>query len=96
MDVLVKWDKNSEVNVVSTKDIQLLDGNCFKNGARVKMLWENGVWWKGTIEQVEDDDEAMETGNDSSDEEVPLAHLVKRPKGKTLFFSENIINLNKL
>ena len=62
MDVLVKWDKNSEVNVVSTKDIQLLDGNCFKNGARVKMLWENGVWWKGTIEQVEDDDEAMETG----------------------------------
>ena len=50
-------------------------GTALKMVLELKCCGENGVWWKGTIEQVEDDDEAMETGNDSSDEEVLLAHL---------------------
>lgn len=48
MDVLVKWEDGSE-NVVSTKDLKIVDGSkVFKRKKKVKMLY-NGKTYFGTI-----------------------------------------------
>ena len=81
--VLVKWHRNGTKNVVSCKDITPLeDEGRIERGARVKMLWHNGVWWNGTVEETEDTEESMQIDSDSDDSDAPLAKFSKRSKGK--------------
>ena len=76
IDVLVKWDADGSKNVVSRKDIQLLDGQTLFIGCRVEMWWgPEKAYYKGRVEAFENSDE--EIVEEDEEENIPLSIYVR-------------------
>ena len=75
MDILVKWDNDNSINVISTNEAVLCKPQTsWKRGERVKMWWDaSSSWYHGIII---DTDEPSDT--DSSDDDVPLQRLIEK------------------
>ena len=45
LDVLVRWDKDEQENVVSRSQLKVIGGGRLVIGSRVKMWWGDGEKW---------------------------------------------------